>query len=196
MTEIDVGSEPATVFPLKATTVLRARQPRWRRPCTQSWGLISWSSTATLMVWASSSSTLSQPSNWRNLIKVVASQGLWCSKYAWPEKNRQVGASPQRSTTPSSDSSKACLRYGSAIMIRSATRGRPALLATATAAPVHRRDRSGMARPTRPTDDAGRSVDRCASGRSHPEITPKFQVFLGNIKIGIPPVSRTVCLAH
>ncbi|MCY1447574.1 hypothetical protein D9M71_642030 [compost metagenome] len=113
-----------------------------------SCGLISLISSATLIVCARSSSTPSSPSNWRNLTRVVASQGRWCSKYAWPEKNCQVGVSPQRSTTPSSDSLNACLRYSSETMMRSATRGRPALLAAAWRWGFSpNKSRSGMACP-------------------------------------------------
>lgn len=59
--------------------------------------------------------------------------------------------SNQRATTHSSHALKACLRYSSAIMMHSGTRGRPALLATATrCACSPKRSRWGMATPARP----------------------------------------------
>ncbi len=65
----------------------------------------------------------------------------------------------QRSTTPSSDSLKACLRYRRLIMMRSGTRGRPAWLKRSrrcTCSP--NRSRSGMAMPERALRD-----NRCAT---------------------------------
>ena len=56
--------------------------------CSCSWALISLSATATLTVCASSSSTPSSPKSWRNLTKVLASQGrlnveIMGRGYAW-----------------------------------------------------------------------------------------------------------------